>query len=76
MKNTRKMIAMDSVYSKILKLVEKEKRLPREIVLPQVLFDEFAADVNLTGHSETIWGVPVVAGSVTEITLVRYERWY
>lgn len=59
-----------NIHRQIEALLLSAKRLPEKIVVPPEMFEAFAADVASTGHAETVWGQPVVAGDVTEITLV------
>jgi len=56
-----------TVYDKIKAAIESMDMLPQRVVLPQAMFDEFARDVAATGHAQTVWGVPVVAGNVLEM---------
>lgn len=46
---------------------------PEQVLVPPEMFAEFQADVHSTGHAETIWDVPVVAGNVKEIAFVGSE---
>jgi hypothetical protein len=62
------------VYYQISQALADEKRLPEKIVVPPDLFAKFAEEVALTRHSQTVWGVPVIAGEVTDITFVRVAR--
>jgi hypothetical protein len=61
----------DTAHAKIATALDIQKPRPQLIMVPQDMFDEFAADVKATGHAQTVWGIPVIPGDVKGITFVR-----
>ena len=46
------------------------KRLPDKFVVPPDLYTQFCAEMEDTGHANTVWGRPVESGNVTKVVLV------
>ncbi len=51
----------------------KRHTFPDKIIVSPEMFFEFSSDVGSTGHTETIWGIPVSVGEVDSIQFVGGE---
>jgi len=67
------MKSKQTAHEKLLAILEDKAALPLlpvEIIIPERMYEEFADDMDSTGHSHTVWGIPVRSGVVNEILLV------